>query len=133
MCEETNQSVETSLWPDHFPSDCPPENAKDVQHEIYYLVAHVPPQADDFLSALQKGFFQDSDPCQRASLSCGLSRKYIEALRASIRRLRSHRVAKASLCPHHGKIKETGHPGHHSLWLRSDALRQALEIFEVLS
>ena len=37
-------------WPDHFPDDCPPENALSASGEVYRLVRKVPPKKLDFKS-----------------------------------------------------------------------------------
>lgn len=118
-------------WPDHFPPDCPPQDAGDVDRAVFYLIAHDPPQASDFLSALERGAFKGNPICGRAGLSCGVERNYVESLRNDVPRLRPMHVAVATLKPEQGKLKQTGKPGHHSLWLRREALAAAPTLFRV--
>ena len=54
-------------------------------------------------------------------------------LRANSKRLRNHLVAKAELKAEHGKIKQTGAPGHYSLWLRAAHLAVGPLLFKVSS
>lgn len=41
-------------------------------------------------------------------------------------------IAQALLHAEHGKLKPTGKPGHHSMWLRAAALGMAPSLFEVI-
>ena len=120
-------------WPSHFPANCPPVDAIDLEHTIFYLVEHDPPDQKDFLSAKERNTFAGKPECERASLSCGLTRSYIDQLKESVPRLRPMRVAESTLNSEHGKIKPTGKPGHHSVWLRAAALISATSIFRVVA
>lgn len=128
----TQETIDTGEWPPHFPIGCPPRDAAELSGNVLYLVRSNPPAAEDFLSAAERGAFPDAPACERAALSCGLTRDYIERLRRSVPRLRAMHVARASLQAHHGKLKQTMKPGHHSMWLRTAALRAAPRLFEVI-
>jgi len=91
-----------------------------------------PPNATDFRSALERGVFAGQPECQRAALSCGLEKDYLSALRKGIPRLRRFMISRAKLGPEHDRIKQTGNPGHYSLWLFANALLLAPTLFEVL-
>lgn len=119
-------------WPVHFPPDYPPVDTLELDHEIFYLVANHPPRQQDFLSAMERYVYLRHPPCERAALSCGIDRCYIEELRNAVPRLRSMLIAHATLEPEHGRIKQTGRPGHHSMWLRHTALADAPRLFEVV-
>lgn len=128
------RSVEASPeWPRHFPPGCPPTDAHDLAGLVLYLVGSSPPTSEDFESAAERGAFPDAPDCHRAALSCGLTLDYITKLRDDVPRLRSKMIAQANLQPEHGKLKQTGKPGHHSMWLRAAALSSAPALFEVIS
>ena len=99
---------------------------------MLYLVKNNPPTSADFLSASQRGTFVGKPECLRASLSCGLTRSYIRQLQANIPNLRSMHVAESVLHSEHGKIQQTGKPGHYSMWLRRVALAKAPTLFRVV-
>ena len=119
-------------WPQHFPANCPPEDALDLTGTVWYLVAHDPPKPEDFRSATERNAFVGKPECERASLSCGRTHEYIASLRNAIPRLRTMHVACAESNSNHGKIKATGKPGHHSMWLTAAALRDAPTRFRVV-
>ena len=119
-------------WPNHFPQNCPPADADDLAHAVLYLVEGNPPTAEDFLSACERNQFVGKPECERASLSCGLTEKYIMQLKEAVPRLRTMHIAKADLIAGHGKIKPTGKPGHHSMWLYAGALKTAPSLFRVV-
>ncbi len=128
-----SRTIETHPeWPEHFPPGCPPADARDLADPVLYLVSSNPPVAKDFESAAQRGAFPGAPACERAALSCGLTLTYIAALRKSVPRLRSMMIAQALLHAEHGKLKPTGKPGHHSMWLRAAALGMAPSLFEVI-
>lgn len=122
---------EANEWPAHFPADCPPAASSPLDGRVFYLVGSSPPVAEDFESALERDAFRDEPACQRAALSCGLTLEYVLALR-KFPRLKKHHVASATLRPEQGRIQATRGRGHHSMWLRADALRAAPSLFEVL-
>lgn len=123
---------QSAVWPHHFPANCPPTDARDLSDTTYYLVENNPPVAADFRSALEKGWFKTQPQCERASLSCGLSEPYILQLRKAIPRLSNHLVSTSTLTKDDGKIKQTGKPGHHSMWLCDLVLNNAPKLFKVV-
>lgn len=118
-------------WPEHFPPACPPVDARELSDCVYYLVNHDPCQRSDFSSAAERGVFPTAPECERAALSCGLSLTYIRGLKAAVARLRFYKVAMGELLPIHGKLKQTGRPGHYSMYLRAAWLERATELFKV--
>lgn len=127
-----NAAEKGPTWPTHFPEDCPPKCSTPLDGKVLYLVEYNPPEPKDFLSALERGVFQGKPLCLRASLSTGLDVNYMRSLRESIPRLRKRHIAGAVLAATHGFIKQTGRPGHHSMWLTREALTKAPQLFEVL-
>ena len=97
------------------------------------LVASSTPTTKDMECAIDRGTHVNKPLCWRAALSCGLDSEHVKELRASVTRLRDHLVAKATLAAEHGKIMQTGKPGHHSLWLRAACLAVAHTMFKVQS
>jgi hypothetical protein len=81
--------------------------------------------------AIDRGSFKGQDECLRASISCAREPEHLRQLRSNSKRLRHHFIAVAHLLPQHGKIAQTGGPGHYSLWLRSDVLPTAHTLFKV--
>ncbi len=123
------------MWPLHFPTSCccPPEDARKINDEVFFLVRQDPPLADDFQSASEKGLHPMGEQCERAALSTGIQLDYIIDLRKVIPSFRHRLISCARLEESHGRIKQTGKPGHHSLWLTAEALLSAPTIFKVLS
>lgn len=120
-------------WPDHFPNPgCPPEDVRPVSEDVFYLVSANPPTQKDFRSAIERGAFPDYPPCQRASLSCYLTERYAQQAKGNSPRLKKYVVSRATLSSSNGVIKQTGRPGHHSLWLTKSSLAAAPDLFEVI-
>jgi hypothetical protein len=120
-------------WPSHFPAGCPPNDAADLDGVVYMLVATNPSTADDFKCARDRGTFRNKPECLRASLSCALDADHLNEVREASPRLANHITACAALNADHGKIKQTGKPGHYSMWLRERHLSIGHELFKVLS
>ena len=118
-------------WPAHFPPCCPPTDAAPLSGIVYMLVATNPPTATDTECAMDRGTHKNGDPCLRASLSCARDANHLTELRKAVTRLKGHMVAAASLDATHGKIKQTGRPGHFSMWLRARILKVAHTLFKV--
>jgi hypothetical protein len=58
-------------------------------------------------------------------------RAHAEGTRRAMSMFRKSKIARASLAPEHGCIAQTGRAGHHSLWLRREALKDYFSIFQV--
>lgn len=78
------------VWPDHFPSSCPPSHANAVQGTIYRFINGSTPADRDFLSHYEREPAKDwgVEACKARGLSvlrtwsdCGLMRKAVPALR----------------------------------------------------
>lgn len=138
MTEETQEPPATPKppsepeWPAHFPPGCPPQDAANLGGVVYLLVAADPPAVADMECAIDRGTHIDKPECLRASLSCARGSDHLQELRGRIKRLRNHRVASAQVQADHGKIKQTGAPGHYSMWLRAKYLKIGHTLFRVL-
>ena len=119
-------------WPAHFPPGCPAEDTPDVNGPVFHLVRGAP---EDWLSHLERGI-ESTNPevtdCQRAALSCYLTIEDIREFREAIPRFRGRGIARADLEPRHGKIRETGNEGHHSLWLRAQYHQDCPSLFTMV-
>lgn len=80
---------------------------------------------------MDRGTHKNSDPCERAALSCARDIEHLKELRQSVPRLKRHLIGAAKLESRHGKIKQTGRQGHYSLWLRAKYLTVGHTLFEV--
>lgn len=72
-----------------------------------------------------------ADDCRAASLSCLVSKEDAEEAKALFERFKDAKIVAADLRPEHGRIKQTGRPPHHSLWLTREALATCSELFRV--
>jgi len=118
-------------WPANYPPSCPPEDAAPTGGDVYRFVGNDPPKPDDMRSWLELGLGKGRD-CQRAALSCSLTREHLEEVRRAVPTRRSDRIARATLSVEHGKLAQTGALGHHSLWLRHRFHSSIHRLFEVV-
>lgn len=128
MTEATNDAE----WPPHFPRGCPPEGAVATGGDVYRFVRNDRPTPDDMRSWLELGLGKGRD-CQRAALSCSVTREHLEEVRRAAPRRRTDRIARATLGPEHGRLAQTGSGAHHSLWLRRRFHPEAHRLFEVVA
>lgn len=121
-------------WPAHYPTRCPPNDAVDLNHTVFMLVATNPATSEDTRSAKDRDSHKNHPECERVSLSCALSALHLSEIRPlpRMKRLRDHLIASATFAPAHGKIKQTLGPGHYSMWLRASALSVAHTLFKVI-
>lgn len=120
-------------WPSHFPTNCPPADALDLNGTVFLLIATDPPTDEDMKCAIDRGTHRNKPECLRAALSCAVESDHLEEVRQASPRLKHHKLACASLKPHHGKIKQTGSPGHHSMWMRAQHLAIGYQLFSLFS
>ena len=119
------------MWPNYFPDDCPPEDAKEKNICVYRLVNHNPPTSEDFLSTYE---LQPGRRFNNLSLACGIScyTDYEQAVQQNellskstyfIRKnLPKMKLAKGHTDPRCGVVKETpaSFPSHVTYWLRKN-------------
>jgi len=129
MTEATSEAE----WPPHFPRGCPAEGAAGTGGDVYRFVRNDPPTPDDMRSWLELGLGKDRD-CQRAALSCSITREHLEEVRRAVPLRRTDRIARATLRAEHGKLAQTGSAAaHYSLWLRRRFHAEAHRLFEVVA
>ena len=56
-------------FPETWPCDCPPQDALDAEGDVFRIVDHDPPIANDLTSHLETGRLPRAAPCLRAGLS----------------------------------------------------------------
>lgn len=130
MVPSTRKGTE-SIWPDHFPPDCPGEHGDPTEGIVYQFVRTNPPTRIDVASASEQGKFPDACPCQRVALSCYKDPEHLKQIQCSGGFWASCDIASCMLTPEMGRIKQTGKPKHHSLWLTKTALPVYLSRLEV--
>jgi hypothetical protein len=109
------------VFPDYFPSDCPPKGAAECGGAVYRFVAGDPPASGDFLSHYERGLAPKADPCLRCGLSVFMA---VEVAVARLKELRErfpgrkfgNHVAEGNLDSSHGKIMQTGRDREHQTW-----------------
>ncbi len=118
-------------FPDSWPADCPPANAADAAGDVFRLVKHDPPRAEDTASHMETGKLPKAPPCLR----CGLSvfREIRDAVhqRQLLPKLGSL-IAAATLLAEHGKTKPTeGRQPSHTTWWAYEGVNRA-SLFSVV-
>lgn len=119
-------------WPQHFPACCPPTDASATQGEVYRFVANDPVDPKDMVSYLEEGKAKGRD-CQRAGLSTLVDLDHAREVQILLPTQRGKRIARAMLSVEHGKIKQTGQPGHYTLWVRAKYHAQAHTLFKIVA
>lgn len=133
MPNESSTKQPNQEWPQHFGPGCPPASAHPFDGELFYLVEACPPRSDDFKCAINRGCFLDQPHCLRAGLSCAVDSSALEKRRERVPRLRTFRVASATLCETHGRYERTTDaPDHYTMWLTAVALAGAPTLFSCL-
>ena len=128
VAEEKSAELE---WPAHFPDGCPASCKSEDTNGVVYRLLREPRNPADTRSWLEKGQPSSYSDCERAALSCCRTLEDIVELRKANGHFRKRKIASVELTPVHGKIAQTGSPGHHSLWLRRVYLAQHDALFVV--
>ena len=124
-------------WPDCFPPDCLPNDAKKPCDRVYRLIQQDSATADDFLTVRQlypnRQFLDSDKECRSCALSVFNSRDDVTVNRRT-GRFKNMKVAVANFTPDSGRIKHTPSPGtknsHHSWWVPVNV--EALTLFEAV-
>jgi hypothetical protein len=117
-------------FPETWPRDCPPQDAVDAEGDVFRIVNHAPPTADDFLTNFELGMFPNRPACLR----CGLSvhRILADAIHTKTKYPKlGSRIAKGTLSKEFGKTKQTGQASHTTWWVYQGVNRAS--IFELIS
>lgn len=110
------------MWPEYFPDQCPPAEARRDTLEAYRLVANYTPTAEDFLPTLIEVPHRQFTP-DKLCMACGVSvfKTAADAMRAraKFKPLKGKLIAKGLIRPEDGTILETGEPTHTTWWLQT--------------
>ncbi len=104
------------------PENCPPSEAREPENEVYYrLVEGSSPTARDFVShriLYPTKSFEGRTECEVRSVSISSDSQKLQKL-TKLNLHRNKRVARLVLPPESGAVLQTGHPTHHSWWLKA--------------
>ena len=120
-------------WPDYYPENCPPKEAKPASGTVYRLVRHNPPQAEDFLSTWEEFPGRFPKPTiKNSGVSVYTNLQDIERLKKRIRQLKDRKTAEGKLNPMFGLIQRTEgkEKFHHTWWIPIGA--EPWLVFEVI-
>lgn len=119
------------MWPDFFPTNCPPADAEKKSIEVYRLVDHNPPTAADFVSEYEKNPKRHFNSIRLAcGLSCYTNKQHAEKQNELLFQsayFRRHRLPLKLLAigktdPSCGVVKDTpnGLKSHVTYWVKKN-------------
>jgi len=112
-----------SSW---FPLNCPPTAAADADGVVFRFVAKDPVDAEDFLSYHELRLALHSDPCRRCALSVykslDVARDQLRDLRKRNPKRAERHIARGTLTPADGRMKQTGKIADHYSWWVFDGI-----------
>ena len=106
-------AVKTS-WAKHFPTGCPPEDAKERKAHVFVLLKHDPPQDADFRSHRDRDIWRPQpgddpfDACKGCGLSCSATLEDARKMQALVPSLRKKLIAYGPPTP--GVVRDTKGP-----------------------
>ena len=111
-----------AMWPNYFPVECPPADARNDDVWVYRLVTNVPPTLNDFMPTKieqPEREFKQNEICA----ACGVSvfRDVQDAIkkRSLYKPLRAKRIAIGQISKLDGLVLETFAPSHMTWWLQT--------------
>lgn len=115
--------TEQREWAEPLPEECPPQEARDPEDEVFYRLVDEPtrPKQSDFFSPRKlkpQRNFKDASLCETLGLSVFST---IDACRkvGKLAGLRDKQVAEVTLPPECGVVLQTRGPKHYSWWLKA--------------
>lgn len=121
-------------WPDFYPVNCPPKEAKPASGTVYRLVRYNPAQAEDFKTPWEEYPRRFPEP---TTTNCGLSihidPQDSEKLKNRIPKFRKRQIAEGELNPTLGMIQHTPslERSHYAWWIPIGA--EPWFVFNVIS
>ena len=111
----------SEAWPDFFPVDCPPGDAKPAEGTFLRLVRNAPPDETDFVAwRTENPNNKVSDECKACGVSIMADMGDVHRLQRRVASQRSKFVASGTLRPELGRLKHTpssSSKSHHSWWV----------------
>ncbi len=96
-------------WPEHYPSNCPPESSVPPSGEVFRFTNRKTPKDKDFFSyyLLKPGHNWGADACNSRGLTVYTSEEDCIAAAAAVPALKKKHMAKATLPINSGEIAAT--------------------------
>ncbi len=110
-------------WPEYFPQDCPPDDAREASDRVYRFIEQDRPTPEDFLTVRElyptRKFPETEKECRACAISVFASKEDLRLTRR-FGRFRNAKIAIGYLTPEAGILKHTPTPktnnSHHSWW-----------------
>lgn len=110
------------MWPNYFPEQCPPAEARQDTLLVYRLVEGSSPTARDFQPTIVESPHRPFPP-DNLCMTCGVSvfKDLADARRQreKYKPLREKKIARGTVMPADGSVLETGKPTHVTWWLQT--------------
>ena len=107
-------------WPDFYPVNCPPAEAKPASDTLYRLVQHDPAQEEDFKTPWEEypGRFK-KPTIENCALSVHTDPQDSQQLKNRVRKFRRRQIAEGKLNPILGMIQHRPslEKSHHAWWI----------------
>jgi hypothetical protein len=110
-----------TTWPNYFPKQCPPADARKDNVLVFRLVDNMPPSANDFLPTILEQPHRAFDPEELcAACSVSVFRNYQDILKKHrrYRALRGKKIVQVNITENDGLVLETFAPSHMTWWLQ---------------
>lgn len=112
------------IWPDHFPDNCPPEDAKAGNNPIYVMINENINLGTNFDSSWIRysDKREENIKCQLCGLSVSVSIEDCERSKRRVKALRNKKILVSCFEYPVGVIKNTpleNSPKHHTWWIPS--------------
>jgi hypothetical protein len=117
-----------SDFPEYYPEQCPPCDAKDVEGIIFRFTARNTPHQRDFISFYE---LKIRDDCQSMGLSVFLSLEDCDEMKKKVPSMRKKKIASANLNNNYGKFANTPSTNskRHMTWWVSCHLSEPWTLF----
>lgn len=109
-------------WPEYFPRECPPVDARRDNIEVFRLVDGCPPSTADFRPTLVEyphRNFEGEKRCAACGVSVFRDVKDIIRKRSLYKPLRDKKIAVGRISHEDGLVLETFEPSHLTWWLQT--------------
>ena len=110
------------MWPDYFPEQCPPAEARQDTLLVYRLVEGSPPTERDFQPTIVESPHRQFPPdklCMASGVSVFKNPADARRKREKYKPLREKKIARGTIQPEDGFVLETGEQSHVTWWLQT--------------